>query len=106
MLIQTDEPPFVLIKINRKIAQNLQIGLSCIVRSATTGKQYSGRIDAMGYASVETPLNSSMEISYDEIPIRIHLDDEPKALPLYTSVDVWIFKPRNFLRDSFVDLVW
>lgn len=106
MLIQTDEPPFVLIKINRKIAQNLQIGLSCIVRSATTGKQYRGHIDAMGYASVETPLNSSMEISYDEIPIRIHLDDEPKALPLYTSVDVWIFKPRNFLRDSFVDLVW
>lgn len=106
MLVQTDDPPFVLTKINRKMAQNLQIGLSCIVRSATTGEQYDGHIDAMGYASVETPIKSSMEISYDEIPIRILLDGEPKALPLYSSVDVWILKPRNFLRDSFVDLVW
>ena len=106
MLIQTDEPPYILAKINRKSAQNIQIGLSCIVRSATTGKHYSGRIDAMGYASIETPLQSSMEISYDEIPIRILLDEKPKALPLYSSVDVWILKPHNPLRDTFVKVLW
>lgn len=106
LLLQRDTAPYVLTKVYAEEAVHLFAGQRCMVYSASTDRTYPGHIEAVGYDAAEATGTHAMDIVYNEIPVRIALDDTSVRLPPSSGLDVWILRPQNALRRFAANLLW
>jgi multidrug resistance efflux pump len=104
--LQTDAKPYVLTKLPSDEVKNVALGQSCIIYSATTGEHYNGKVDAIGFAATESRTRSTLEVSENDVPLRIAFDNNVSGLPLYSRLDVWILRPDNSFRNMLKSWLW
>jgi len=94
MIVETEEQPFILMKMRSKEVLNINIGQRVLVYSPITDKNYFAEISAIGYSATDTITNTTMEISLNEILVRIEFFDKVK-FPINSRVDVWVLDESN-----------
>ena len=99
LIAEVDKKPYVLVKILSKDALNINISQSCIIY--INGKKYKGFVSGIGYSVTDTNTNMTIEISQNEVPIRIEFEDESIRLSLNQRVEVWILRNSNILENIF-----
>ena len=103
--INTDKKSNVITKLLDKESKDIVLGQKCIIYSKITHKYYRGHIEAVGFSATGSDVSNTLEVSLNEVPVRISLVDNV-SLPLNTRVDVWILRKDNHLRQLLEKMFW
>ena len=103
--INTDTKSNVITKLLDKESKDIVIGQKCIIYSKITHKYYRGHIEAVGFSATGSDVSNTLEVSLNEVPVRISLVDNV-SLPVNTRVDVWILRKDNYLRQLLEKIFW
>ena len=103
--INTDKKSNVITKLLDKESKDIVIGQKCIIYSKISHKYYRGHIEAVGFSATGSDVSNTLEVSLNEVPVRISLVDNV-SLPVNTRVDVWILREDNHLRQLLEKLFW
>ncbi|MBU0720956.1 HlyD family efflux transporter periplasmic adaptor subunit [bacterium] len=93
MVIETDEPSFVVCKLKQEESVNIRNGMSVKVYSASKDKTFDAHIETIGNLSLNTESEITNEVSLKEVTIKVVFDDDNIRLPLNERVKLWFYKP-------------
>ena len=105
LYINTDKKSNIITKLTDRESKDIILGQKCIVYSKITHKYYRGHIEAVGFSATGADVSNSLEVSLNEVPIRISLVDNI-SLPINTRVDVWILRKDNSIRQYLEKIFW
>jgi len=93
MVIETDEPPFVVCKLKQEESVKIERGMKVKVHAASKDETYSATIETIGNLSLNTESEITNEVSLKEVTVKIVFDDKNLRLPLNERVKVWFYRP-------------
>lgn len=90
VLIEKNISPNVLLKLLTEDALKIRIGMDAAVYVPATDTEYSAKVIAVGYSSVNSQATVTQEASLNETLVRLEFVDKSVRLPANTRVKVWI----------------
>lgn len=93
MVIETDEPSFVVCKLKQEESVKIERGMKVKVYAASKDETYSATIETIGNLSLNTESEITNEVSLKEVTVKIVFDDKNLRLPLNERVKVWFYRP-------------
>ena len=96
MILQTDEKPFVMMKLHIRDIFKININDTAIIFKKHSSKVYTGKIAQIGYSSVNPEVPVSQESSLNESIVKIEFDDDNVDFPINTRVEIRV--ERNFFE--------
>jgi len=101
MTLETTKQPYILTKLLSSQIDNVHLGESCLVYSKRLNKFFNAHIAGIGYSITEGSTTNTVEISQNEIPIRIVFDNPSVHFHLNEYLKVYFLNSSEFAKKSF-----
>lgn len=90
LIVETNEKPFVLVKILSSEMSSITINAPCIIKSSTTGKIYTAKITGIGYPAIDGVNVGGNELSQSNVALKIEFNNDSVRFKLNEYVQVYI----------------
>ncbi len=101
LTLETKQQPYILTKLLSSQIDNIHLGESCLVYSKRLNKFFNAHVVGIGYSITEGSTTNTVEISQNEIPIRIAFDDPSVHFHLNEYLKVYFLNSSEFAKKSF-----
>lgn len=103
LIVETQEKPFVLVKILSSEMSSITINAPCIIKSSRTGEIYTAKVTGIGYPAIDGINVGGNELSQNEVPLKIEFNDESTRFKLNEYVQVYIIN-NSFIAESLIKI--
>ncbi len=104
MTLETDQNPDILTKLFLSQTDDIHIGEPCLVYSKRLNKFFNAHVTGIGYSVTEGKTTNTLEISQNEIPVRIVFDDTPEQLHLNEYLKVYFLNASDLAKRIFENI--
>lgn len=96
LIIETEDKPFVLVKILSEEMSTIAINAPCIIKSERTGMIYTAKVTGIGYPAIDGINVGGNELSQNEVPLKVEFNDSSVRLHLNEYLQVYILNSSTF----------
>ena len=93
MVIQTDGKPFVVCKVLKEDAIDIQAGAPARIYIPSLDTTFNAKVTSLGNLSINTESQLSTEVSLNEVTVKLDFSDDIPPLHLNERVKVWFYQP-------------
>jgi multidrug resistance efflux pump len=90
LTLETKQTPYILTKMLSKEVSAVHIGQPCYIYSEKENTHYKGHITAIGYSITDDQITNTVEISQNEVPIRVDFENPQITFHMNEYLDVYI----------------
>ena len=101
LTLETKQQPYILTKLLSSQIDNIHLGESCLVYSKRLNKFFNAHVVGIGYSITEGSTTNTVEISQNEIPIRIAFDNPSVHFHLNEYLKVYFLNSSEFAKKAF-----
>ena len=101
LTLETLQQPYILTKLLSSQIDNISLEEPCLVYSKRLNKFFNAHIVGIGYSITEGSTTNTVEISQNEIPIRIAFDDPSVHFHLNEYLKVYFLNSSEFAKKTF-----
>jgi len=101
LTLETLQQPYILTKLLSSQINNIYLEEPCLVYSKRLNKFFNAHIVGIGYSITEGSTTNTIEISQNEIPIRIAFDDPSVHFHLNEYLKVYFLNASEFAKKAF-----
>ncbi len=99
LTLETQEKPYFLTRVLSSEISKIELGGRCLLYSKRLNKIYHAHIVGIGYSITEGETTDTTDISKNEIPVRIELDDENIHFHLNEYLETYFINSSEFVKD-------
>jgi hypothetical protein len=99
LTLETQERPYLLTKVLSSEISKIELGGSSLLYSKRQNRIYQGHVVGIGYSITEGITTNTTDVSKNEIPVRIELDDANVRFHLNEYLEAYFINNSKFVKD-------
>ncbi|WP_297485927.1 biotin/lipoyl-binding protein [Sulfurimonas sp.] len=101
LTLETLQQPYILTKLLSSQIDNIYLKEPCLIYSKRLNKFFNAHVVGIGYSITQGSTTNTVEISQNEIPIRIAFDDPSVHFHLNEYLKVYFLNSSEFAKKAF-----